>query len=919
MKINKITLLIIISFISFNQLLSQSVSLPTNLGFENGTENEFPAYWIYTDIKETEDNAYLVKGDNTEGIYALKIENPIENIQSDTIGYGALFQSIDALEYRGKNIRFTADIKTQFKTPDGSAFLLMSISETQDNMLFAEDYSDNPIKIRQWQTYGIDVFVPGNANEIKIGIGIKGSGFILVDNLKIDVVEPENSFNLPPKPLSDSYLHNLVSLAKVYSIVKFYHPSNSSESAPWDLFMVNAVRELENIDNTSDLMLKLNELFKPVAPSIKFSDKPLTEKIYPKPETNLPDTALYFYHKAGYTSRPTSNYASTIENVFVPTRPREAAVMQFVDIAEYAGKDISVSVDIALEKISPATEAQLWVRGDRTQNRVAFMLKSDDMGKYDGNWHTHTVKATLPEDATTLRLGLVLYGDGVAYFDNVRLNVDGIDLNVNNHSFEISGNQGTISKWQIPETVKKAGYFAELSSEKFSLDSTSLKIYTDDNTTIHVPEPGEIHNQKIFDNLYFSVPICIWADSMNTFPIPEKRLFLNSVPTGFLPKAEDKSSRLAISIIAWSLLNQFNIHELSETELDSLLKMTLQKASLDKGKNEFLTTLNEMLSITDDPLAGVWYNFDNDIFVLPILWKMFDNKLYIFQVFGENDAITPGDEVITIDGLPAIEYINKTKLRLSKKDGKLSDTKALALIKSGDFKSDLYLTLKNKQGKTKEAKLIRNSHSYDVLESRPVRFTLIDSNTYYLDITRVNNKDFQNMLPALFEADNIIFDARGNSALSIHFLGFLREEPIPGAKWQVKYHTKPFHGNHDINTVSGSIGLQGVLEDKNVVFISDERSTGYTEPILATVKANNLGKIIGLPTEGNYGEMIQWILPGFYLMNVPIIKSFDPNNVRIGGKGVTPDIYVDYKLEDFLNENDTLIKSALEYLQKANK
>ena len=145
----------VLFFSVIDQLQAQSVDLPVNLSFENGLEYKFPAYWVYNDMQDNDDAAYLVKNDKTDGIYSLKIENPVQGNLPDTSGFGTLFQSIDALHYRGKVIKFSADIKTQFETPFGEAYLLLFISKSKDELLFASDYIKSPIKVRQWDNYSI--------------------------------------------------------------------------------------------------------------------------------------------------------------------------------------------------------------------------------------------------------------------------------------------------------------------------------------------------------------------------------------------------------------------------------------------------------------------------------------------------------------------------------------------------------------------------------------------------------------------------------------------------------------------------------------------------------------------------------------------------------------------------------------------
>lgn len=64
-------------------------------------------------------------------------------------------------------------------------------------------------------------------------------------------------------------VENIKTFAKVYGYVKYFHPSDEAAAINWDNFATYGCQQVENSSSTDELIAKLNELFIPIAPSIK--------------------------------------------------------------------------------------------------------------------------------------------------------------------------------------------------------------------------------------------------------------------------------------------------------------------------------------------------------------------------------------------------------------------------------------------------------------------------------------------------------------------------------------------------------------------------------------------------------------------------------------------------------------------------
>jgi len=72
-----------------------------------------------------------------------------------------------------------------------------------------------------------------------------------------------------PRPLTAEGLENLVALAQLFGIVRYFHPSDQVEQANWEALAIGAVDEVEGAADATDLAEILQRLFAPVAPTLR--------------------------------------------------------------------------------------------------------------------------------------------------------------------------------------------------------------------------------------------------------------------------------------------------------------------------------------------------------------------------------------------------------------------------------------------------------------------------------------------------------------------------------------------------------------------------------------------------------------------------------------------------------------------------
>ena len=67
-------------------------------------------------------------------------------------------------------------------------------------------------------------------------------------------------------------VNNLKVFAKAYGYVKYFHPSDEASKIDWNSFAAYGANEILKSNNRNDVIATLNNLFKPIAPGVVFSN-----------------------------------------------------------------------------------------------------------------------------------------------------------------------------------------------------------------------------------------------------------------------------------------------------------------------------------------------------------------------------------------------------------------------------------------------------------------------------------------------------------------------------------------------------------------------------------------------------------------------------------------------------------------------
>ena len=135
---------------------------------------------------------------------------------------------------------------------------------------------------------------------------------------------------------------NLHAFARLYGVVRWFHPSDAAATIDWDRFAIEGARRVIDCPGVSTLRAALNELFAPIAPTVHLAaaGESFPEEPALRPPTGANLDVVAWEHMGYGDSAVTSVYASkrrhrerTIPVVGFPY----GALWQAVDATPYRG------------------------------------------------------------------------------------------------------------------------------------------------------------------------------------------------------------------------------------------------------------------------------------------------------------------------------------------------------------------------------------------------------------------------------------------------------------------------------------------------------------------------------------------------------------------------------------------------------
>jgi C-terminal processing protease CtpA/Prc len=303
----------------------------------------------------------------------------------------------------------------------------------------------------------------------------------------------------------------------------------------------------------------------------------------------------------------------------------------------------------------------------------------------------------------------------------------------------------------------------------------------------------------------------------------------------------------------------------------------------------------------------------------PVQLRMIENQPVIIGLDDPAVAeagIAVGDIVTRVDGEAMDARLKRYGAHLAASNSWQHGWRSVDRVLGGNLGQTCVLTLRDRAGKEKDVKLIRDTPKWGPFRKGEV-VRILPGNVGYVDLERLTVEEVGAMFKKLGGTRAIIFDMRGypkgtawaiapriNTRNAKHFASFQR--PIvspagvaPNARYSFLQELPPYPGPKYAG---------------RTVMLIDERTISQAEHTGLFFEAAAGTKFVGSPTAGANGDVTALVLPGGvrFMFTGHDVRHADGRQLqRIG---LVPDVTVTPTIAGIRAGKDEVLERALEYL-----
>ncbi len=377
---------------------------------------------------------------------------------------------------------------------------------------------------------------------------------------------------------------------------------------------------------------------------------------------------------------------------------------------------------------------------------------------------------------------------------------------------------------------------------------------------------------------------------------------------------------------------------IEEEEFWSALESKKEKITNQTTFSEFIWHCSEIIANINCGHSGFGY-FNQENAILPITLrfpletKLIGGKLYVYDPLTNKGKISAGDEIIEING-NKISKIKDDIFKHIKSQGKIESSKrhvfnaysSAYIPYSLNFPSSYNITLKKTNERIELLKLTNykpkpriNSSNVcqknlclQINNEKDLAIITIRSFAYYggkfSEYKEFIDKSFKEISEK--KVSNLILDVRmnggGPSDAGIYLLRYLANEPF------VYFSSSAFNEKKEPITPFLS------RFNGEVKFLIDGNGGSTTGHVMSIVKHLGLGEIIGEELGSNQfctgGQISHRMRNTEIFYAVGRYTYITSANSFSDERGVMPDFFVSKNIDDYLNNQDAVLKFALDYI-----
>lgn len=723
----------------------------------------------------------------------------------------------------------------------------------------------------------------------------------------------------------EKQLTNIESFAKLYGYVRYFHPSDEAADLNWEKFIYYGIKEVENANNQKALVKKLNDLFNPIAPAILivpdaqangFNIKTIT----PANKSDLKEITWQHYGLGNQDGLYQSARTNRTVVILDKDRARYGTISTSTDAKPYRGKNFRLRAFVKTD--GNIGQGQMWLRIDCEGKKMGFFDNMDNRPVKSKDWKKYEIKGKVDANANEFVLGAFMGGLGKTWVDQFNLEVEDngkwTSVPLKNASFE--SDASVAADWN----AKAPGYSFKVQNGDAPDGKHALLISsnaTEQNiTTIFDTKAdfGAYFTKPVGNGISCVVPLVLMGSKTATYPAADASklkalkskldLITISMPDHYVP--------LTGVVTTWNVFEHFFPYK-EEAKLNwpEELPIALSAAYDAKTAKEYGKVLRELTEKLKDGHVSVSFG-EQEFYAVQVDAALVEGKVIVSKVDKEKDAantlpLKAGDEVISVDGVPALERLAKLKSGISGSE-QWKNNCALGAMFDGKKDTELVIKIKRRNEAEQEIRSIRKDYRENT--ERPT-IKKLDNGIFYINIGNTEMKDITALLPELVAAKGIICDLRGYPRGNHQWISHLLSVPDTN-KWmfvpQIIY---PDYEKVTYKSMGWDLKPETPHITAKVIFLTGGGAISYAESYMGFIKHYKLATIVGQPTAGANGNVNYFNAAGNYTVRFTGMKVKLQDGGQLHSIGIQPDVFVERTIKGVTEGRDEYMEKALELLK----
>lgn len=224
----------------------------------------------------------------------------------------------------------------------------------------------------------------------------------------------------------------------------------------------------------------------------------------------------------------------------------------------------------------------------------------------------------------------------------------------------------------------------------------------------------------------------------------------------------------------------------------------------------------------------------------------------------------------------------------------------------------------------KKRDLLKGYKNFLQTES-PITYKMMADSVGYVFFSNISRKNLDSIMLPLMNTKAIIFDMRNypaNGSGTYLVPEYLLKAPQYYSRLTRPDFNMPGTFIYEIankETAYAQVGKHNPNPYKGkIILLVDNRTQSAAEWACMTLKTAKNVTVIGDQTAGADGNVTRTILPGGYRINFSGLGMYYPDGTETQRIGIKVDIPVTYTILDIVNQQDPLLKRALEFIKLKN-